>query len=85
MQRHSQLGNAVVKGFLASAVGLCRGHGSAGMLRLALEQVKASPVRFQIGDCRRTSLPAETFDTAFMSLVIHFTDPEKHWRRCGAS
>jgi ubiquinone/menaquinone biosynthesis C-methylase UbiE len=55
------------------------------MLRLALEQVKASPVRFQIGDCRRTSLPAETFDTAFMSLVIHFTDPEKHWRRCGAS
>jgi ubiquinone/menaquinone biosynthesis C-methylase UbiE len=47
------------------------------MLRLALEQVKASPVRFQIGDCRRTSLPAETFDTAFMSLVIHFTDPEK--------
>ena len=35
--------------------------------------MKASPVRFEIGDCRRTSLPAETFDTAFMSLVIHFT------------
>ena len=30
-------------------------------------------MRFEIGDCRRTSLPAETFDTAFMSLVIHFT------------
>ena len=33
--------------------------------------------KFQIEDCQRTSLPAEAFDTAFMSLAIHFTDPEK--------
>jgi SAM-dependent methyltransferase len=30
-----------------------------------------------VEDCQKTSLPAEAFDTAFMSLVIHFTDPEK--------
>ena len=50
---------------------------SPGMLAVAQERVKASHVKFQIEDCQRTSLPAEAFDTAFMSLVIHFTDPEK--------
>ena len=50
---------------------------SPGMLAVAQEQVKANNVKFQIEDCQRTSLPAEAFDTAFMSLVIHFTEPEK--------
>jgi SAM-dependent methyltransferase len=48
-----------------------------GAVALAQERVKASHVMFQIEDCQRTSFPAEAFDTAFMSLVIHFTDPEK--------
>jgi ubiquinone/menaquinone biosynthesis C-methylase UbiE len=50
---------------------------SPGMLALAQERVKAGNVKFQVEDCQRTSLPGEAFDTAFMSLVIHFTDPEK--------
>jgi len=50
---------------------------SPGMLLLAQERVKANNVKFQIEDRQKTSLPAEAFDTAFMSLVIHFTDPEK--------
>ncbi len=28
-------------------------------------------------DCQSTSLPAATFDTAFISLVLHFTEPER--------
>jgi ubiquinone/menaquinone biosynthesis C-methylase UbiE len=47
------------------------------MLALAQKRVKATYVKFQMEDCRASSLSAETFDTAFMSLVIHFTDPEK--------
>ena len=50
---------------------------SPGMLELAQERVRANNVKFQIEDCQKTSLPAEAFDTAFMSLVIHFTDPKK--------
>src|SRR6516162_8419383 len=50
---------------------------SPGMLALAQERVRANNVKFQIEDCQKTSLPAEAFVTAFISLVIHFTDPEK--------
>ena len=50
---------------------------SPGMLALAKERIKAANVTFQVEDCQATSLPAEVFDTAFISLVIHFTDPAK--------
>jgi len=46
-----------------------------GMLELARERVAAPNVRFQAEDCQRTSLPDAAFDTVFMSLLIHFTEP----------
>jgi len=48
---------------------------SPGMLELAKRRVKATSVTFQVEDCQHTSLPEGTFDTAFISLVIHFTEP----------
>ena len=48
---------------------------SPGMLALAKERTTAPNVTFQVEDCQRCSLPARAFDTAFMSLVIHFTEP----------
>jgi len=47
------------------------------MLGLAKDRIKTTNVTFQVEDCQATSLPAETFDTAFMGLVIHFTEPDK--------
>lgn len=50
---------------------------SPGMLALAKDQINASNVTFQTEDCQNTSLPDGVFDTAFISLVIHFTEPNK--------
>ena len=50
---------------------------SPGMLALAKARIRTPNVAFQVEDCQKTSLPAGAFDTAFMSLVIHFTDPAK--------
>ena len=50
---------------------------SPGMLTLAQDQINAAHVTFQVEDCQKTSLPDENFDTAFISLVIHFTEPDK--------
>jgi ubiquinone/menaquinone biosynthesis C-methylase UbiE len=50
---------------------------SPGMLDLARERIRAGHVTFQIEDVQRTSFPDHAFDTVFMSLVIHFTEPEK--------
>jgi ABC-2 type transport system ATP-binding protein len=50
---------------------------SPGMVALAKDQDKAANVTFQIEDSQKTSFPAAVFDTAFMSLVIHFTEPAK--------
>ncbi|HSP99265.1 MAG TPA: methyltransferase domain-containing protein [Candidatus Dormibacteraeota bacterium] len=50
---------------------------SPGMLELARQRVRAGNVSFQAEDCQHTSLPDGAFDTAFMSLVIHFTDPAR--------
>ncbi|HZR83957.1 MAG TPA: methyltransferase domain-containing protein [Candidatus Binatia bacterium] len=47
---------------------------SPGMVDLARERVASDRVRFQVEDCEKTSLPDGSFDTAFMALVIHFTD-----------
>jgi ubiquinone/menaquinone biosynthesis C-methylase UbiE len=49
---------------------------SPGMLEAARRAVRASHVAFQVEDCERTSFPAAAFDTAFVSLVLHFTQPE---------
>lgn len=50
---------------------------SAGMLALAKDRINAANVTFRTEDCQETSLPDGAFDTAFMSLVIHFTEPDK--------
>ena len=50
---------------------------SPGMLEIAKERITAPNVTFQSEDCQKTSLPEGAVDTAFMSLVIHFTDAEK--------
>lgn len=47
-----------------------------GMLDVA-RRAAARNVTFQVEDCQRTSLPDATCDTAFISLVLHFTDPER--------
>ena len=47
------------------------------MLEIAKNRVQADNVRFQIEDCQKTSLPDAAFDTAFISLVLHFTEPEE--------
>lgn len=49
---------------------------SPGMLKLAQQRVKAPHVTFTTEDCQHTSLLDGAFDTAFLSLVIHFTVPE---------
>jgi ABC-2 type transport system ATP-binding protein len=48
---------------------------SPGMLAVARERIKATNVRFQAEDCEKTSFPDGIFDTTFMSLLIHFTEP----------
>jgi ubiquinone/menaquinone biosynthesis C-methylase UbiE len=48
-----------------------------GMLAVAKERIKPPNVTFQLEDCHVTSFPDEIFDTAFISLVIHFTEPAK--------
>jgi ubiquinone/menaquinone biosynthesis C-methylase UbiE len=50
---------------------------SPAMLSLAQERITTTNVKFQVEDCQGTSFPHEVFDTAFMSLVIHFTEPER--------
>ena len=47
------------------------------MLEVAKHHVTATNVTFQLEDCQTTSLPNSTFDTAFISLVIHFTEPDR--------
>lgn len=46
-----------------------------GMLTIAQQTVKATNVTFQNEDCQRTSFPDSAFDTVFMSLVLHLTNP----------
>lgn len=46
-----------------------------GMVELARERVRAPNVAFQVEDVQKTSLPDGEFDTVFMSLVLHFTEP----------
>jgi len=50
---------------------------SPGMVALAKDQIKAANVTFQIEDSQKTSFHNTIFDTTFMSLVLHFTEPAK--------
>jgi ubiquinone/menaquinone biosynthesis C-methylase UbiE len=50
---------------------------SPGMLAATKERIRACNVTFRIEDCQNTSFCDGTFDTAFMSLVLHFTEPLK--------
>ena len=50
---------------------------SPEMLALARDRVKAPNVTFQTEDVEKTSFQDSIFDTAFMSLLIHFTTPDK--------
>jgi len=50
---------------------------SPGMLEVARHRVSATNVAFQTEDCHRTSLSDDAFDTAFISLVLHFTAPDQ--------
>jgi ABC-2 type transport system ATP-binding protein len=50
---------------------------SPGMLDIAKERVNARNVTFHVEDCQHTSLPDGAFNTAFISLVLHFTVPDR--------
>jgi ABC-2 type transport system ATP-binding protein len=50
---------------------------SPGMLAVAQDRIKAANVTFQAEDCQKSSFPEAAFDTAFISLVIHFTEPAR--------
>ena len=50
---------------------------SPAMLAVARDRIKAANVTFQSEDCQKSSFPDRAFDTAFISLVIHFTEPAK--------
>lgn len=50
---------------------------SPGMLEIARHRVAAPNVTFQVENCQATSLPGDCFDTAFISLVLHFTEPQR--------
>ena len=50
---------------------------SPGMLAVAKARIAARNVTFRVEDCQKASFCDSSFDTAFMSLVIHFTEPLK--------
>jgi len=50
---------------------------SPAMIALAKARIREANIVFQVEDCQCSSLPATSFDTAFISLVIHFTDPKR--------
>jgi ABC-2 type transport system ATP-binding protein len=50
---------------------------SPGMLEMARARVTAPNVTFRPEDCQATGFPPGAFDTVFLSLVIHFTEPAR--------
>ena len=50
---------------------------SPGMITVARGHIKATNVTFKTEDVQETSFCDGAFDTAFMSLVIHFTEPDR--------
>jgi ABC-2 type transport system ATP-binding protein len=47
---------------------------SPGMLAFAEQRLSPSNIELQIADCQGSSLAAQAFDTAFLSLVLQFAD-----------
>ena len=50
---------------------------SPGMLKLAQERLRPSNIAFQIEDCQASTLEDQSFDTAFLSLVLQFTNHDR--------
>jgi ubiquinone/menaquinone biosynthesis C-methylase UbiE len=50
---------------------------SPGMLDLARKRVMTPNVSFEEQDCHATDFEDESFDSAFIGLVLHFTRPRK--------
>ena len=50
---------------------------SPEMLEIAKERVQAANITFLTEDCQSTSFAAAMFDTAFISLVLHFVDTKR--------
>ena len=50
---------------------------SPGMLEVARSRINTGNIHFQQEDCQTTSFSDGAFDTAFISLVLHFTEPRK--------
>src|ERR1051325_8145205 len=50
---------------------------STGMIAFAKQRTSAANGKFQSEDCQRTSFSTASFETAFISLVMHFTEPSK--------
>ena len=50
---------------------------SPAMVELASERVLEPNVTFRVEDCQHTSFPDGAFDSVFLALVLHFTDPEQ--------
>lgn len=50
---------------------------SSGMVALAKGRTAAANVTFRGEDCQETSFADASFDTAFMSLVLHFVDADR--------
>jgi ubiquinone/menaquinone biosynthesis C-methylase UbiE len=48
-----------------------------GMLALAKRNVTSQNVTFKQENCQQTSFPDASFDTVFLGLVLHFTEPPK--------
>jgi ubiquinone/menaquinone biosynthesis C-methylase UbiE len=48
-----------------------------GMLAVAKQNISAANVTFQQEDCQQTSFVDSSFDTVFLSLVLHFTEPTR--------
>jgi len=46
-----------------------------GMIQVARSRCPAPKITFRNEDCQKTSIGNASLDTAFLSLVIHFTEP----------
>jgi ABC-2 type transport system ATP-binding protein len=53
---------------------------SPGMLALARQRVRSENVIFREEDCQQPTFSDGTLDTAFLSLVLHFTDSRRTLR-----
>ena len=86
LRKEGQLGNVAEFGcgtgyytqvLVEKASGVIATDLSPGMLEVAKQRIIAANVKYQTEDCQSTSLPAATFDAAFISLVLHFTEPQR--------